>query len=303
MINISGHLRNHKCAAGFWDDSVPLQVNCCGKQIFQTKNYFLQRENGRLDYQIIYLHKGAGHFCLDGEWTTLPAGHIVLYRPSVPQFYSYYAEEKPEVYWIHFTGSQCRAVLDKYAIGNCYIGENSSVKLLFQCITTELQLKKLHYEDIVLGNFYILLAAIHRSHNQILHPCGNNFSIDRLICELNSTYMENWTIASMAAFCKWSESYFSHTFKQRIGVSPIHFLNNLRMEKAKEFLTANSMSVSTVARLVGYEDPLYFSRVFRKATGIAPQKYCHSIACEQTPDWFLAGQEAEKRLPCDRLLE
>lgn len=75
------------------------------------------------------------------------------------------------------------------------------------------------------------------------------------------------------------------------------------MEKAKEFLTANSMSVSTVARLVGYEDPLYFSRVFRKATGIAPQKYYHSIACEQTPDWFLAGQEAEKRLPCDRLLK
>ena len=83
-----------------------------------------------------------------------------------------------------------------------------------------------------------------------------------------------------------SESYFSHTFKQRMGVPPMQFLNRLRIEKAKEFLTANSMSVSTVARLVGYEDPLYFSRVFRKSTGIAPHKFYHSIAYANTPEWF-----------------
>ncbi|MDE7068124.1 MAG: helix-turn-helix domain-containing protein, partial [Schaedlerella arabinosiphila] len=76
------------------------------------------------------------------------------------------------------------------------------------------------------------------------------------------------------------------TFKQRMGVPPMQFLSRLRIEKAKEFLTANSMSVSTVARLVGYDDPLYFSRVFRKSTGIAPHKFYHSIACANTPEWF-----------------
>jgi len=286
MVNICGHLRNKRRITGFYDDSVPLLINCCGKQIFQTQDYFLKRENGRLDYQLIYIYKGAGHFCIDGEWKKLAAGSIVLFRPSVPQFYSYYAQDKPEVYWIHFTGNQCEQILERYAVGTCYIGENFSVKLLFQYIITELQLKKPYYEDVILENFYILLAKIHRSFDQTLHHSENDFSLDRLIREINSKYMENWTVASMADFCKLSESYFSHTFKQRMGVPPMQFLNNLRMEKAKEFLTANSMSVATVARLVGYEDPLYFSRVFRKCTGVAPHKFYQSIADANTPEWF-----------------
>lgn len=291
MINICGHLRNKKRNTGFYDDSVPLLINCCGKQVFQTQDYFLKRENGRLDYQIIYIYKGCGHFYLNEKWITLAAGSIVLFRPSEPQFYSYYAEEKPEIYWIHFTGNDCEEILRKYSIENCYIGENSSVKLLFQYIITELQLKKIHYEDIILSNFYILLSTIHRSLCQSLRHSENDFSIDRLICEINSKYMENWTVSSMADFCKLSESYFSHAFKQRMGIPPMQFLNHLRIEKAKEFLTANSMSVATVARLVGYEDPLYFSRVFRKSTGIAPHMFYHSIADANTPSWFYGNSE------------
>lgn len=291
MINICGHLRNERRTIGYYDDTVPLMVNCCGKQIFQTQDYVLDRENGRLDYQIIYVYKGSGHFCINEEWITLAAGNIVLYKPAVPQHYSYYAAEDPEIYWIHFTGNQCESVLARYPIENCYIGENLHVKLLFQDIITELQLKKLHYEDVVLANFYILLSTIHRSYCQSLRSSDNDFSIDRLIIELNSKYMEDWSISSMADYCKLSKSYFSHTFKQRMGISPMHFLNNLRIEKAKSFLTENSMSVATVSKLVGFEDPLYFSRVFKKSTGIAPQMFYHSIANTNTPVWFLENTE------------
>ena len=156
MINISGHLREERKITGYYDQDVPLIVNCCGKQVFQTQDYFCNRKNGRLDYQIIYIHRGSGHFYLNNEWITLSAGNIVLYRPGIPQYYSYYAKEKPEIYWIHFTGNECENILKQYDIKNCYIGERLYLKLLFQDIITELQLKKISYEDIVLHNFYIL---------------------------------------------------------------------------------------------------------------------------------------------------
>jgi len=291
MINICGHLRNERRPTSFFDESSPLVINCCGKQVFQTQDYFLKRENGRLDYQLIYIYKGSGHFYINNEWTTLTAGNIVLFRPSVPQFYSYYAEEKPEIYWIHFTGNNCESVLSKYSIENGNIGENTAIKNLFQDIITELQLKKLHYEDIVVDLFYILLSKIHRSFHAALHPAENDFSIDRLIIELNIKYMNNWTISSMADFCKLSESYFSHTFKSRMNVSPMQYLNALRIEKAKEFLTTNAMSVGTIAQLVGYGDPLYFSRVFKKNTGIAPHQFYQCIADANTPSWFYDTQD------------
>lgn len=150
MINISGHYREERKITGYCDNDVPLMVNCCGKQIFQTQDYFCNRKDGRLDYQIIYIHRGNGHFYINNEWTTLSAGNIVLYRPGIPQFYSYYANEKPEVYWIHFTGNQCEDILNTYDIKTCYIGERLYLKLLFQEIITELQLKKVSYQDIVL---------------------------------------------------------------------------------------------------------------------------------------------------------
>ena len=116
MINISGHLREERKITGYYDQDVPLIVNCCGKQVFQTQDYFCNRKNGRLDYQIIYFHRGSWHFYLNNEWITLSAGNIVLYRPGIPQYYSYYAKEKPEIYWIHFTGNECENILKQYDI-------------------------------------------------------------------------------------------------------------------------------------------------------------------------------------------
>ncbi len=286
MINFSGHFRNFKNPNGFFDDRTPLLVNCCGKQVFQTQNYSLKREHGRVDYQIIYVHKGTGSFYIDQEWKTLRAGSIVLFRPQEPQFYSYYFSEKPEIYWIHFTGSQCEEILKKYDIKNCYIGEILSLKVLFQNIITELQLKQPHFEDMVLANFYILLSTIHRSCQNTLQTSSNDFSIDRLIIEMHSKYMEHWTVTSMADYCKLSVSYFSHTFKDKTGCSPMQFLNNLRIEKAKDFLTSNTMNVTTVSHLVGFDDPLYFSRIFKKSTGISPQHFCHATANVNTPSFF-----------------
>ena len=62
MINVSGHLRNERRVTGFADDSVSLSVNCCGMQVFKTKDYSQNRFAGRVDYQLIYVYKGANHF-------------------------------------------------------------------------------------------------------------------------------------------------------------------------------------------------------------------------------------------------
>lgn len=284
MINISGHLRPVRRAIGFEDKEHPVMVNCCGYQVFNTKDYSQNRDIGRLDYQIIYIYKGCGHYKLQNQWRTLQAGNILLFRPSEPQVYSYFAKDKPEIYWIHFTGTACDALLEQYGIQNCYIGENLPLKLLFQETIVELQLKKTQYESVVISNFYKLLALICRSYRQQFSAIENNFSIDRLVMQLHQKYMDKWDISSMAGYCGLSEDYFSHAFKKRTGVSPVQFLKELRIEKAKDFLITNSMSISAVARLCGFDDPLYFSRVFKKTTGIAPRQFQQNIMEQHSPD-------------------
>ena len=95
--------------------------------------------------------------------------------------------------------------------------------------------------------------------------------IDELILALNQRYMEPWSLKAMAEFCCLSPDYFSHVFKQAAGVPPIQYLNRLRVEKARELLIFEGISVSAAAFLTGFRDPLYFSRVFKRFTGISPE--------------------------------
>lgn len=286
MINVSGHLRNERRTTGFADDSSSLTINCCGMQIFKTKDYSQNRSAGRVDYQLIYNHRGAGHFYLNKEWKALGAGNIILFHPQEPQIYSYYAKEHPEIYWIHFTGSDCKNIIKKYNLYNYYIGEHPLLKTLFQETIIELQLKKAFWEDVVLGNFLQILAIIARSHQQMLSPLGNDFSIDCLVMQLNQKYKENWNIESMAEYCKLSAGYFSHIFKKRMGVAPMRYLTELRVNKAKELIATNTMNLSTIAPMVGFSDPLYFSRVFKKTTGIPPTEFQQSLLTSNTPEWW-----------------
>lgn len=74
-----------------------------------------------------------------------------------------------------------------------------------------------------------------------------------------------------------------------MGLSPMQYLNNQRMEKAKDFLLSNTMTISNIAHLVGFDDPLYFSRVFKKYTGVSPQMYYLNTCNFNTPEWFLSN--------------
>lgn len=273
MIHISGHLRDTRREEGFEDTTRPLVVNCCGYQKFLTKDYSKQRPRGRLDYHMIYLYKGSGSFVIQGNQTTVPAGSILLFSPSEPEFFSYQAKDAPEIYWIHFTGSECGELLDRYSLESCAVGESPTLKQLFSETIRELQLKNPGFETVVLCNFYKMLVLINRLRLRQELPGGNQLSIEKLVSELYRRYSEPWTLDSMAEYCGLSAGYFSHSFKKRMGCPPMQFLQSLRIGQAKELLLSDSLTVSAVAALVGYEDPLYFSKVFKKETGLPPRVY------------------------------
>lgn len=273
MIRVAGHARNTGSNAYAEDANLPLFVNCCGYQHFISKDFSIQRPTGGLDYQILYIHKGCGHFFIHNSWTVVPAGNIVVYLPSEPQIYTYYAKDTPEIYWIHFAGSQSMELIEKYHLHSCYIGCHLSLTQLFDEIIHELQVHKPFFQDITLAALFKLLPMLERYCLSQSTAGDSSAMIEGLIVELNKRYMDPWNIAAMAQHCHLSTDYFSHQFKDTTGTSPIQFLNNLRIEKAKEFLLTESLSVSEVAALVGYKDPLYFSRIFKKATGTSPKLF------------------------------
>ncbi|GFZ90582.1 hypothetical protein GCM10008018_41160 [Paenibacillus marchantiophytorum] len=70
-----------------------------------------------------------------------------------------------------------------------------------------------------------------------------------------------------------SPSYLSRYFKNQTGTTLSDYVEEIRMNQAKELLQARSMSVKEIVERVGYLDQSHFIRKFKKREGITPQQY------------------------------
>ena len=81
---------------------------------------------------------------------------------------------------------------------------------------------------------------------------------------------EKITLQNLARVCGLSPSRLSHLFKEQVGETPLQYLEQRRMETARDLLQMTSKPVSQVAYEVGFGNPFYFSRIYRRRMGIPP---------------------------------
>ncbi|MBW6411576.1 response regulator transcription factor [Clostridium weizhouense] len=84
---------------------------------------------------------------------------------------------------------------------------------------------------------------------------------------------ENVSLEKMASMCNLSPCYFSRVFKKSLGVTFISYVNETKINRAKELLENTDIPVLNVALDLGFDDCGYFIRVFKKSQGLTPKKY------------------------------
>ena len=62
-------------------------------------------------------------------------------------------------------------------------------------------------------------------------------------------------------------------FHEQTGTSPMRYLTDLRMSRARKLLADSSLTVREIAVRVGYPDPFHFSRSFKNAVGVSPAQF------------------------------
>lgn len=78
------------------------------------------------------------------------------------------------------------------------------------------------------------------------------------------------TIQILAQRAHLSPSRFRHIFVAHTGLSPAHYLQRLRLRRARLLIERTFLSVKEVMALVGYNDPSHFAREFRRVHGAPP---------------------------------
>lgn len=94
-------------------------------------------------------------------------------------------------------------------------------------------------------------------------------------CEewLGKHFRKTDAIKQVVALSRIPERTLKRRFKTATGVTPIEYLQNLRVEEAKRLLESGQMPVDEISVEVSYEDTSFFRRLFKRCTGLTPSQY------------------------------
>lgn len=89
----------------------------------------------------------------------------------------------------------------------------------------------------------------------------------------NEHLSENLSLAAIADELKMSQYHFSRLFKQSINVSPYQYVIRQRLKWAKYLLRTTTLSITVIAKQVGFAHQNQLTVKFRKLTGTTPSNY------------------------------
>ena len=105
------------------------------------------------------------------------------------------------------------------------------------------------------------------------HLFGDNATLKKVTDYMDEHYSQKITVDELAALSGYSVSHFTREFRNSYGISPIQYLNHIRITHAKNLLRAEQYTITQIARECGFSNVYYFSAYFKKVTGLSPKEY------------------------------
>jgi len=162
-------------------------------------------------------------------------------------------------------------LLGHFAQANDRILEDCSyLRQLEYCPSDEVSVLQNHFiADIFNTELYRRLFEQH-------HPTIHSPSIKAAVAFMATHYQDQITINEVAQEIGWSSAYFSRRFKCEVGITPVQYLEHLKMRAVQQLLITTDLPIDTVATKAGYSDGYYLSRKFSACMHTSPSEFRHN---------------------------
>lgn len=152
------------------------------------------------------------------------------------------------------------------------IVNNIGIMRVVQRIVNELEGRNSYYQYLVVMYYAELLVLIYRYMSENYLPICQNDALKRAISFIRFNYHKDISINDVAIQADISERYLRSLFSQYLNISPLDYLNQIRINKSIELLRNTELSVKEICFQCGFQSPQYFSRIFKQQTGISPRE-------------------------------
>lgn len=225
--------------------------------------HFVVKGNGTLQINEHTFHLTAGDAFL------IPQGKVSYYQASKTDPWSYC--------WISYLGISAQIYTYQLLTSSeeVYILHHLDTEKYEKIILRILALKGnttsqyLRANSLLLSLMSELFEDVHFDEKS----WGNVSVADEAKFYLDTNYAEKIVIGDLARSIGVHPNYLSRVFSEKFGVSPKHYLLDLKLKKACRLLMTTDLPIAIIANSLGFEDQLAFSKLFRKTYAMPPTVY------------------------------
>ena len=212
---------------------------------------------------------GEKHYAFDDGQTFTVKENDLIYLPKYSNYEVKFVSPG-DTYCINF---QC---LDENIFSPFVLHLSNAQEILqaYQNAEKVWKRAKTHREYSVLSELYEIFYIIQKKQDTPYFPKTKQNLIKPAIDYIHKNYTEELiNMQHLSELCGMSYEYFRRLFHQFYGCSPVKYINDLKLSRAKELLSCRLYSVSEAGLLSGFSDFSHFSRFFKKNTGVTPSEY------------------------------
>lgn len=255
-----------------------------GTRLEDEKNY---HSHDYLEMAIIL--SGRGKYYIENKMYTVEEGDVLIFNPGTHHQAIVFDKSNPTVeFFVGFTDINFRDMQLNHLCfkdGTPILHSKSELRhKLFKLCSSMLA------ENEVLrpGRYFMLKTyliqmllliireqsePLERSKGYAFESIGKKYVVEQIINYFEEHFEEKISLDQIAENMYLSPFYISKIFKSETGDTPIRYLIDIRLDRAKELLEMGKIeSIQTVAASVGYDDAYHFSKLFKKRFGVSPSQ-------------------------------
>lgn len=241
--------------------------------------------------ELAFVLSGNANYHIDGRIVEVSAGDLLIFNPGVEHQCMITETGEPEIteFIVAFSGIKLKEYewdfIPLPEPGNLMHTEGELKQKIYKlclAMSAEKEVWQVGRYHLLRAYLIELLMFVLRDQSDPIkddierysfESANKKYIVSQIVSYFEDHYHEKISLDKIADNMYLSSFYISRIFKSELGETPINYLINIRLEKAKELLLADeTMSVQTAAACVGYKDAYYFSRLFKKKYGYAPSR-------------------------------
>lgn len=248
-------------------DMMPDNINFEIIDVMRFKRRCMAFDTCKRDFSVISCRiKGNAEFMYNNE-VTLASPTKYLYIPSDID-YTQKSNGEEEIVCVHFKSDS--NLYPKIISFNCNFPQMKENFLTLNDLWTK---KKSGYTFKCKSIMYDILYNFHKIFNE-----GNILNSQQLISGSmeyihSDYYKSDFSLSKAISLSNISEAYFRRKFKDVYKMTPIKYIQILKVGHAKTLLQSCSYSICEISQMCGFTEEKYFYTVFKKVTGQTPSEW------------------------------